>query len=115
MPPPLRDAALYERSIRWARSCALRQDRQPDHERGAAARRLRHLDVALVEIDRLLHDGEAQPGPIRLLSEIRFEDPAAFLRGDARSLVRDRHPNPSVPWTNRGFDSESAASAGPSR
>src|SRR5439155_144773 len=56
-----------------------------------AARRLRHPDRAVVGLDRLPHQREAQPGPVLLGREVGLEHPLPLLLRNARPMVGDGH------------------------
>ena len=49
------------------------------------------LDLSVMGLHELLHDGEADPGPVRVATggttEESLEDPLLFLEGNSRSGV----------------------------
>src|SRR5205085_880131 len=65
--------------------------RQPHHEARATDRRRADLDAALVLLDDVAHDRQAEPGALAvgLGGEERLEDALAILGRDARPGVLD--------------------------
>src|SRR5437763_16473018 len=82
---------------------------QGKSEAGAVRAAVLHAHGAAVRLDDAAHDGEAQPGAAdgggaRAAAIEALEDARAFLRRDARPVVRDAHPPPGPLRLGRDHD-----------
>src|ERR1017187_9881527 len=74
-----------------------RVPRQLNAERGAPASLALHRNPPAVVADHGLHDGQAEPGAVRLGGVVRREEAGAFLRGQSPTGVRDRPAHAAGP------------------